>query len=108
MTKNEFKNSAPIAPTSTGAGSAPKTIAPKPEKGTLVKKKNTAAGGATGSTAHRSHVKATGGASYGIKAKMPAHTEPAAGHTQANGKIIPAATKRSAPNFKAGMSEMAR
>ena len=74
MTKNEFKNSAPLAPTSTGAGSAPKTIAPKPEKGTLVKKKNTAAGGATGTTGNRSHVKATGGASYGIKAKMPAHT----------------------------------
>jgi len=79
-----------------------------PEKGKLVKKKNVAAGGATGSTGHRSHVTADGhraGARYGIKVSFAKQTSPEAGATQGNGRIIPPAINRSKPNFSAGMAE---
>ena len=80
----------------------------KPEKGKLVKKKNAAAGGATGTTGHRSHVTADGhraGARYGIRVGFAKQVAPEAGATQGNGRIIPPAVNRSRPNFSAGMAE---
>ena len=91
------KNSAPIAPTST----AP---AVKPENGTAVIKKNVAAGGATGSTAHRSNKKATGGAAYGITAKIPAYQPVEAGMVQGNGRLFAPAVNRTSPNFRDGIN----
>jgi hypothetical protein len=77
-----------------------------PEKGTLVKKKNTAAGDPTKmAKPSRSHITATSGARYGIRVKFQKSTAPEAGAVQGNGRIIPSAVKRSAPNFKDGMAE---
>jgi hypothetical protein len=101
---DSIKNPSPIAPSSTAPGSAPKARVAMPEVGTLVKKKNTASGGATGSTARRSNKTATSGAAYGITAKIPAYKSPEAGATQANGRLFQAAVKRTAPNFQDGVS----
>jgi hypothetical protein len=104
--KNPFKNPAPLAPTSDVKSSVDfKSPSAKPEVGKLVGKKNTAAGGATGVTGHRSHVKATSGARYGIRVKFQKTEAPEAGATQANGRLLPSAIKRSAPNFSAGMTD---
>ena len=107
MKTDSKKNPAPLAPTSAepsnAAGSKPR-VAPT-EKGTLVKKNNAAAGGATGTTGHRSHVKARSGARYGIRVGFQKQEAPEAGATQGNGRIIPAAINRSKPNFSAGMAE---
>ena len=106
MKTDSKKNPAPLAPTSTAPGNAAKhTVAPV-EKGTLVKKKNTAAGDPTkGPTNHRTHVKARSGARYGVKVGFQKQTSPEAGATQGNGRLIPAAINRSKPNFTAGMAE---
>jgi hypothetical protein len=45
------------------------------------------------------------GAQYGIQVGFEAHTAPEAGMTQANGRIVPSAINRSAPNFRTGMQE---
>jgi hypothetical protein len=45
------------------------------------------------------------GAQYGVQVGFEAHTEPAAGMTQANGRIVPSAINRSAPNFRTGIQE---
>jgi hypothetical protein len=79
-----------------------------PKAGTLVPKKNTAAGDPYGSKgAPRSNVPATGkdrmGAAYTVQARYTKNTDPAAGMTQANGKIIATATKRDRTNFDGGM-----
>lgn len=102
--KDSTKNSAPIAPTSTApsnaSGSKPRVA--MPEKGTLVKKKNVASGGATGATGMRTHVKQTGGARYGIRVKFQKTEAPEAGAIQANGRILPAAIVRQSQSFGAG------
>jgi hypothetical protein len=103
--KDSTKNSAPIAPTSTApaVSSSAKARVAKPENGTAVIKKNVAAGGATGSTAVRSNKKATGGAAYGITAKIPAYKATEAGMVQGNGRLFTPAVNRTAPNFQDGM-----
>lgn len=80
----------------------------KPERGTSVKKKNTASGGATGATNIRGHVKASARPSYGIKTAFHKQVAPEAGHTQANGRIISGSKNRQAAPFKDGSGEMAR
>jgi hypothetical protein len=45
------------------------------------------------------------GAQYGIQVGFEAHVAPEAGFTQANGRILPTAINRSAPNFQVGMSD---
>jgi len=105
MKTSSKKNPAPLAPTSTAPGNAPAHTVAKPEKGTLVKKKNAAAGGATGTTGNRSHVKARSGARYGVRVGFQKQESPEAGATQGNGRIIPPAVNRSKPNFTAGMAE---
>ena len=105
MKTSSKKNPAPLAPTSTAPGNAPAHTVAMPEKGTLVKKKNAAAGGATGTTGNRSHVKARSGARYGVRVGFQKQESPEAGATQGNGRIIPPAVNRSKPNFTAGMAE---
>jgi hypothetical protein len=79
-------------------------------KATLVPKKGAQAGDPTGagSKANRSNVSQTPGgertgAAYSIKARYTKATDPAAGMTQANGKIVATATKRDRTNFDGGM-----
>ena len=108
MKKDTKKNPAPIAPTSAepsnAAGSKPR-VAPV-EKGTLVKKKNTAAADPyPQAKPSRSNVQGTSGARYGIRVKYQAPIAPEAGATQSNGRLLAAAVKRSAPNFADGMKD---
>jgi len=111
MKTDSKKNPAPLAPTSAepknATGSKPRVA--MPEKGKLMKKKNTAAGDPTkGPTDRRSHVKADGhraGARYGVRVGFQKQEAPEAGATQSNGRLIPAAVNRSKPNFTAGMAE---
>lgn len=95
------KNIAPSSTAPTASSSANARVA-APEKGTLVKKKNVAAGGATGTTGMAKHVKQTGGARYGIRVKFQKTEAPEAGATQANGRILPAAIVRQSQSFGAG------
>jgi len=103
MKKDSTKN-----PNTLAAEHAPdiatKAKAPSPEKGKLVKKGNTASGGATGTTGSRKAVKATSGARYGITVKLSGGTAPEAGATQSNGRIIAPAVNRTRPNFQDGMA----
>jgi len=45
------------------------------------------------------------GAQYGVQVGFEAHTAPEAGFTQANGRILAAATNRTGPNFRMGMMD---
>lgn len=106
MKKDTKKNPAPIAPTSAEPSNAAgaKPVVAKPLKGTLIKKKNTAAGDPyTQAKPSRTKVTATGGARYGIRVKFQKSTSPEAGATQSNGRIFSPAVNRTAPNFKDGM-----
>ena len=109
MKSDSKKNPAPIAPTSAApsnaAGSKPRVA--MPEKGTLMKKKNTAAGDPT-KMAKPSRTKTMverAGARYGIKVGFQKQTSPEAGATQGNGRIIASAVNRSRPNCNDGMAE---
>ncbi len=80
-----------------------------PKAGTLVKKKGAQAGDPYGSKgAPRANVSAPApakdraGAAYSIRARYTKMTDPAAGQTQANGKIISTAAKRDRKNFDSG------
>ena len=109
MKSDSKKNPAPIAPTSAepsnATGSKPRVA--MPEKGKLMKKKNTAAGDPT-KMAKPSRTKTMverAGARYGIRVGFQKSTAPEAGATQGNGRIIASAVNRSRPNFNDGMSE---
>ena len=103
--KDSLKNTGKVFGKEHKPDIATKAKAVMPEKGIKVAKKNTAAGGATGTTGHRAHVKATSGAKYAITAKLSGGTSPEAGATQANGRIIAPAVNRTRPNFTDGAHE---
>jgi hypothetical protein len=80
-----------------------------PASGTMVPKKNAAAGDPTGAgtKANRANQPYAGerkGAAYSIKARYTKATDPAAGLTQANGRIVSPAVVRSAGSFAEGNS----
>jgi hypothetical protein len=105
------KSNPTIAPTSAApsnaAGAKPNVA--MPEKGTLVKKKNTAAGDPYAQPKPaRSNVLSQGGrngARYGVRVGFQATVAPEAGATQANGRIIAPAMNRSRAPFQEGMAE---
>ena len=105
--KDSMKNPAPIAPVDAKKKSVDfKDASSKPEKGTLVKKKNTAAGDPTKEAKpSRSHVKATGGARYGIRVKFQKSEAPEAGAIQGNGRLLSPAIKRSSQSFSEGTAD---
>lgn len=106
--KDSIKNTAPIAPVDAKKTSVSfKNASAEPSANTkLVKKKNTAAGDPTKmSKPSRSHVKATGGARYGIRVKFQKSEAPEAGAVQGNGRLLPSAIKRSAQNFSEGTAD---
>jgi hypothetical protein len=107
MKTDSKKNPAPLAPTSTAPGTAAKATVAKPEKGTLMKKKNTAAGDPTkmAKPSRSNTMVERAGARYGIKVGFQKQVAPEAGATQGNGRLIPPAINRSKPNFSAGMAE---
>ncbi len=81
-----------------------------PKAGTLFKKKGAQAGNPTGSGkgAPRGYAPVSlpaqdrNGAAYSVKASYMKMTDPSAGATQANGKIIKTAAKRDRTNFDSG------
>jgi hypothetical protein len=85
----------------------------KPEKGTLIGRKNKQAGDPTaGGKANRKNVLAGNaaasermGAAYSVSQKFPKGTEPAAGPTMANARTVPSVAGRQAPNFNSAMGE---
>lgn len=80
-----------------------------PVSGTLFPKKNTAAADPNGSKgAPRANVPAgpggeRNGASYSVKVNYMKPTDPAAGMTQANGRIVSPAVVRSTESFSEGV-----
>lgn len=109
MKKDSTKNPAPLAPTSAAPGNAaPHNVAPV-DKGILVKKKhgkdvnpNLEAKPARKQTLlgmERS------GARHGIRVKFQKTVAPEAGAVQGNGRLLPAAVKRSRAGFQAGQAD---
>jgi hypothetical protein len=86
----------------------------KPERGTLVAKKNTQASNPTaGGKTNKKNVLAGNaaasermGARYSTSVKFPAGTEPAAAPTMRNAKTVPSVAGRQAPNFDSGMNSV--
>lgn len=110
--KDSTKNSKPVAPSSTAptASSSAKPRYSAPEKGTLVKKKNTAAGDPTRmAKPSRSNVLSPdakgAGARYGIRVAFQRTVAPEAGATQGNGRVFKSAVARQKPEFGAGMQD---
>jgi hypothetical protein len=109
--KDSSKSKKTIAPASTEptTSSSAKPRVAMPEKGTLIKKKNTASGDPyaqakpSRSNVIGPNVGGRNGATYGIKVKFQATTAPEAGATQSNGRIIGPAMNRQRPSFKEGM-----
>ena len=97
-----------------GMDAAKSFEAVKPEKGTLMPKKNTQASDPTaGGKANRKNVSAGNavqsermGARYNVSVKFPAGHEPAAAATMANAKVVPSVAGRQAPNFGDGMNSV--
>jgi hypothetical protein len=82
--------------------------APKPEKGTLVKKGSSAASDpAVQNQGTRSNRPYSGqerlGAAYGVKASYAKQTAPEAGMTQANGRIVSPAVIRQKDSWSEGL-----
>lgn len=107
--KDSTKNSKPLAPTSAepsnATGSKPRVA--MPERGTLWKKKNTAAGDpyaqAKPSRSFVTSQGGRGGARYGIQVGFSKTVAPEAGATQSNGRLIGPAMNRQRPSFQEGM-----
>lgn len=84
-----------------------------PEKGTLIRKKNTqAADPMYGAKANRSNVPAgdaaaseRAGAKFRVVAKMPS-VDPTAAPTMGSAKIVPSIAGRQSPNFDGGMNSV--
>jgi hypothetical protein len=108
--KDSTSNSKPLGPVSTGptASSSAKPRVAMPERGTLIKKKNTAAGDPYAQPKpSRSNVLGAGarnGAAYGIRVGVgAAQVAPEAGMTQSNGRLVRPAMNRQRPSFQEGM-----
>ena len=112
--KDSTKNSAPLAPTSAkpsnATGSKPRVA--MPERGTLIKKKNTAAGDPyaqpkpSRTFVTSPNAQGRNGATYGVRVGFNAHVAPEASATQSNGRIIGPAMNRQRPSFQSGMSDL--
>jgi hypothetical protein len=76
----------------------------KPERGTLMKKGNTAAGTWDGKTAIKPQKQVTSKRSYGIKTTMPSYRDPQIGPTQGNGRLFKSKINRDSANFTDGMN----
>ncbi len=109
MKETSKKNPAPLAPTSAAPGNAaPHNVAPV-DKGILVKKKH----GKSGDPVKQAKPARKGtllgmersGARHGIRVMFQKTEAPEAGAVQGNGRILPAATKRSRGEFQAGQAD---
>lgn len=87
----------------TSASTGVNNVSGKPEKGTLVKSKNTASGDLSGKKGVHVLKKATSKRAYGITTTMPSYVDPQIGPTQGNGRLFKASTSRTLPNFSDGI-----
>lgn len=95
------------AASAAGSAKVPFSIA-APEAGTAVKRKNTQAGDPTaGGKANRANVERLG-ASYRVTGRIPAHIDPAAGHTMASARIVPSVQGRVNAGFDSARSDSSR
>jgi hypothetical protein len=110
--KDSTKNSKPLAPASTEptVSSSAKPRVAMPERGTLIKKKNTAAGDPyaqpkpSRTFVTSKDAQGRNGASYGIRVGSgAAMVAPEAGLTQSNGRLVRPAMNRQRPSFQEGM-----
>jgi hypothetical protein len=112
--KDSTKNSKPLAPASTAptVSASAKIKVAMPERGTLIKKKSTAAGDPTAQPkpsrtfVTSPNAQGRNGATYGIRVGFNAHVSPEATATQSNGRIIGPAMNRQRPSFQSGMSDL--
>jgi hypothetical protein len=94
---------------SEGAGISFTSPSAKPANGTLVAKKNVAAGDPTaaGTKQNRANRPYSGqerlGAAYGVKASYAPQKDPSAGATQANGRIVNPSVIRQKDSWSEGM-----
>ena len=88
----------------TSAASGTVNASGMPERGTLVKRKNTASGDLSGKKGGQVMKHVTSKKTYGITTTMPSYVDPQIGPTQGNGRLFKAATNRTAVNFTDGMT----
>lgn len=89
------------------AMSKAKNVSGAPERGTLVPDKGSKGAPALGTKANRGPTMERMGAAYHIGASIAAPTtDPAAGATQANGRIVKPAVKRVNQNFYASVADI--
>jgi hypothetical protein len=113
--KDSTKNSKPLAPASTAptVSASAKIKVAAPERGTLIKKKNTAAGDPYAQpkpsrpNVLSPNAQGRNGATYGVRVGFNAHVAPEATATQSNGRILGPAMNRQRPSFQSGMSDLA-
>lgn len=89
----------------TSAASTAVNASGKPEKGKLVKRKNTASGDLSGKKGGQTMKQVTSKRTYGITTTMPSYVDPQIGPTQGNGRLFSAATNRTSPNFTGGIAD---
>jgi len=77
----------------------------KPEKGKLVKRKDTQSGDLSGKKGGHVLKHATSKRAYGITTTMPAYQDPQVGPTQGNGRLFKAAINRTSVNFTDGIAD---
>lgn len=100
----------PLAPMPGAApdSASPANVSGAPSKNTILRPKahNKDIDPAIQPIGHRTYApRERHGAQYGIQVGFEAHQAPEAGLTQSNGRILPAAINRSAPNFAVGMQD---
>ena len=113
--KDSTKSTKNIAPNSTepSVTSSATPVVTKPERGKLMSKTGNAKGGTdpyaqpkpSRSNVMSPNAQGRNGATYGIRAKMPAYAAPEAGATQGNGRLLSSAVNRSRPNFDDSMND---
>jgi len=90
----------------TSAASTANNLSGKPERGKLIKKKNTASGDPyKQEKPSRTKIKATSAKQYGITTKMPSYVDPQIGPTQGNGRLFKPAINRSSVDVSEGMAD---
>lgn len=89
----------------TSAAGGVKNASGKPLKGTLVKKKNTAAGDLSGKKGGHVLKQVTSKRAYGVTTKMPSYKDPQVGPTQGNGRLLKSAINRTSVDFSEGIAD---
>lgn len=105
--KNPTSDEASDAAAKAGSAKVPFSVV-APERGTAVARKNTQSADPTaGGKANRTNVERLG-ASYHVTGRIPAHIDPAAGHTLASARTVPSVQGRVNPGFDSARGSATR